>query len=80
MKKLVPDPPPILCIKPGLTHDAAIHNAAEHLDKAFAAATLLPDQSKPKHQAHLSDALIHLRVSKAFLNVAQAASTSSMPV
>lgn len=38
MKKLVPDPPPILCIKPGLTHDAAIRNATKHLDKAFTAA------------------------------------------
>lgn len=80
MKKLVPDPPPILCIKPGLTHDAAIRNATEHLDKAFTAAARLPDQNKSSHQADLSDTLIHLRVSKAFLNVAQAKSTESMPV
>ena len=80
MKKLVPDPPPVLALKPGLTHDDAIHNAFEHLEKAIAFATRLPDQAKPKQQADLDDTRVHLRLIKAYLRVALAKSTQSMPI
>ena len=75
MKKLVPDPPPILCVKPGLTHDQALRRAAEHLDSALNFALQIPDQPMPKHQTHLSDTQIHLRLSKAFLKAAMVGGT-----
>ncbi|MDG9882370.1 hypothetical protein N7650_05940 [Pseudomonas sp. GD04058] len=43
MKKLVPDPPPILCVGPGLSHEDAIQRATEHLVKAIQYAACLPD-------------------------------------
>ncbi len=80
MKKLVPDPPPVLALKPGLTHDDAIRYAFEHLEKAIVFATRLPDQAKAKQQADLEDTRVHLRMIKAFLRVALARSTQSMPI
>ncbi|MDU9393606.1 hypothetical protein [Pseudomonas sp. zfem002] len=80
MKKLVPDPPPILTIKPGLTHDQAIRLADEHLNSALAALTRLPLQSKSCDQASLEGAEIELRIGKALLRVAQAESTVSVPI
>ncbi|WP_095159092.1 hypothetical protein [Pseudomonas sp. Irchel 3E13] len=80
MKKLVPDPPPILSIKPGLTHADAISKAAEYLDHALETVSQLPEQAKPRHQEALSSTQVHLRVTKAFLNVAMAKSTVNMPI
>ncbi|MFD2644928.1 hypothetical protein [Pseudomonas japonica] len=80
MKKLVPDPPPILCIKPGLTHDQAIRLADEHLNSALCALSKLPLQSRPRDQASLEGAEIELRIGQALLKVAQAETTVSVPV
>ncbi len=80
MKKLVPDPPPTLCVGPGLSHDEAINRAAEHLERAIHQATHLPDPPNTRHQEILSSALLNMRISKALLSIATAASPVSVPV
>ena len=47
MKKHVPDPPPVLCINPGVTHDEAVRNAADFLKKAL-------DKTSPVSYTHLT--------------------------
>ncbi len=80
MKKLVPDPPPVLSVRAGLTHDEAIRNAAEHLNLALKTVQALPEQTTARHKALLSDTLINLQISRAMLKVALAPSVVPTPV
>jgi len=80
MKKLVPDPPARLCISPGLSHEEAIQRAYEYLKKGIDLAGLLPDPIEERHQNMQSDALLDLRIAKAFLSVALSPSTEAVPV
>ena len=80
MKKLVPDPPPTLCVGPGLSHEDAITRASEHLIKAIQYAACLPDPPNAKHREILSDALLNMRISKALLSLAVAASPLTVAV
>jgi len=80
MKKLVPDPPPVLSIRPGLTHDEAIRTATEHLDTVISALDALPDQRKARDQSVLEGARVNVRIGKALLKIAQAKSTISVPI
>jgi len=79
MKKLVPDPP-VLCVGPGLSHQDAITRAVEHLNRAIHQASYLPDPPDEKHQEMLSCALLNMRITKALLSIATAASPVSVPV
>ena len=80
MKKLVPDPPPVLSVRAGLTHDEAVRNAAEHLNLALKTVQALPEQTTARHKALLSDTLINLQISRAMLKVALAPSVVPTPV
>ncbi|MEE1920506.1 hypothetical protein V0R50_08645 [Pseudomonas sp. 148P] len=80
MKKLVPDPPATLCISPDLSHEEAIRRAEEYLKKALHLAGSLPDPIEERYQIMQSDALLDLRIAKAFLSVALSPSTEAVPV
>ncbi len=80
MKKLVPDPPPILCVGPGLSHDDAIQRATEHLVKAIQYAACLPDPPNARHQELLDDALLNMRICKALLTLSVSASPLTVAV
>ncbi|MHA6196405.1 hypothetical protein ACX3YG_18775 [Pseudomonas wadenswilerensis] len=80
MKKLVPDPPPVLCIGPGLSHDQALHKALEHLKQAIEYASSLTDLKNEQNALTLSDALLDMRIAKALLGVALAASPVTIPI
>ncbi len=80
MKKHVPDPPPVLCINPGVTHDEAVRNAADFLKKALDKTSLLPQPPMENHQDLLSDALLEMQICKAYLQIALAGSAVSTPI
>ncbi|HCN44748.1 MAG TPA: hypothetical protein DIT18_03020 [Pseudomonas sp.] len=80
MKKLVPDPPPVLCVGPGLSHEESIRRAAEHLNKAITAASLIPEIEETRHQALMINALLDMKISKALLTVAMSESPVTVPV
>ena len=80
MKKLVPDPPCVLCTTPGLTREEAMQHALDYLDKALTNVSLLPAPPMEHHLEMLNDALIELKVSKAMMTVAVAAATLSVQV
>ncbi|OAI95099.1 hypothetical protein [Pseudomonas putida] len=80
MKKLVPDPPPVLCVGPGLSHEEAVRRAAEHLKKAITAASSLPEPKTTRHRALLINALLDMKISKALLTVAMSESPVTVPV
>ncbi|MFW3897793.1 hypothetical protein [Pseudomonas putida] len=80
MKKIVPDPPPTLCVGPGLSHEEAITRAAEHLNRAILRAAYLPDPPEAHHREMLSDALLNMRISKALLAIAQSPSSVTIAV
>ena len=50
MKKLVPDPPPVLCIREGLSLDEALHLARQHLDRAIETAGEAARDAPIKHE------------------------------
>ena len=80
MKKNVPDPPAVLCISPGLTHEEAVRHASDYITKAFAAVEKLPVQAEQPDQENLKETVLYLKIGKAFLTVALAASTITVPV
>jgi len=80
MKKIVPDPPPILCVGPNLSHHEAITHAESYLADAIAVLKILPPQPTTIDQIHITDAIRFLRVSKAMLTLAQAKTTMTVPI
>ncbi|WP_425928367.1 hypothetical protein [Pseudomonas sp. NyZ201] len=80
MKKLVPDPPPALCVGPGLSHEEAIKRAADHLNRAILQTAYLPDPPDARHREMLSNAVLNMRISKALLSLAVAESPVTIPV
>ncbi|MDU9390008.1 hypothetical protein ACIP1T_24930 [Pseudomonas japonica] len=80
MKKLVPDPPPVLCVRPGLSPEDALRNVDEHLKGALCALNHLPRQALPRHQTLISDAILDLKICKALLTVARYRTTASVPI
>ena len=80
MKKRVPDPPLTASIRPGVTHDEAIHKAMEFINSAHKKAWLLPRQPISEHQELLSAAMVEMEICRAYLRIALAASTSAMPI
>ncbi|MDR0276279.1 MAG: hypothetical protein LBJ37_00075, partial [Paucimonas sp.] len=60
MKKIVPDPPPILCTRPDLSPTEALKHAEEYLNGAICGLKLLPEQALSGSQTLLSDALLDL--------------------
>ncbi|WP_075806529.1 hypothetical protein [Pseudomonas putida] len=80
MKKLVPDPPPVLCIRAGMSTEEAIHNAEKHLQSALFSLTRLPSQPLLADQTKISSAIVNLKISRTLLTVARAKSGLSVPV
>lgn len=80
MKKLVPDPPPVLCIRAGMSPEEAIHNAQKHLQSALFSLTELPSPPLPANQTKLSSAIVNLKISRTLLTIAKARSGASLPV
>ncbi len=80
MKKIVPDPPRALFIKPGVTHADAVRNAADYLDKAFATFELLPPLIRQKDQDLMQQAIVQMEVSRAMLKIALAPSTERVRI
>ena len=80
MKKIVPDPPRALFIKPGVTHAEAVRNAAQYLDKALASAALIPPLIRKKDQDLLQQTIVQMEVSRAMLKIATAPSTERVRI
>ena len=80
MKKRVPDPPLTASIRPGVTHDEAIHKAMEFINSAHKKAWLLPRQPIPEHQELLSATMIETEIVQAYLKIALATSTEAMSI
>ncbi|MHA6196398.1 hypothetical protein ACX3YG_18740 [Pseudomonas wadenswilerensis] len=80
MKKLVPDPPAVLCLSPGLSFEDALRRAEEYLKKAIHLAGSLPDPIEERYRIMQSDALLDLRIAKAFLSAALSAKTEAVPI
>ncbi|MDR0278512.1 MAG: hypothetical protein LBJ37_11580 [Paucimonas sp.] len=80
MKKIVPDPPPTLCVGPNLSHHEAIGHAENYLADAIALLKILPSPPTTISQIHLADAIRFLRVSKAMLTLAQAKTKMTVPI
>ena len=80
MKKLVPDPPPVCSIRPGVTHDEAVRQAAEFLKHALAKTSRLPRQPIPEQQTLLSASILEMEICQAYLKIALAGSTTAMPI
>ena len=80
MKKIVPDPPYALYTTPGLTREEAMQHALDHLDKALSNVSLLPAPPMEHHLEMLNYALLDLKISKAMMTVAVAASTLRVQV
>lgn len=80
MKKLVPDPPSVFSIRPGVTHDEAVRQAAEFLNRAHAKVSLLPLQPIPDHQTLLTASVVEMEICRAYLKIALAGSVVSMPI
>jgi len=80
MKKLVPDPPPVLNIRPGLSPEAAMLNAEQHLKTALTALGELPEQSLPMNRARLANAMVNLKITKALLRVTRTRTAESVPI
>jgi len=80
MKKLVPDPPPVLCIRAGMSTEEAIHNAEKHLQSALFSLTELPAQPLPLDQTRVAGAIVNLKISRTLLTVARAKSKAGIAV
>ena len=80
MKKIVPDPPRALFIKPGVTHAEAVRNAAQYLDKALVTAALIPPLIRKKDQDLLQQTIVQMEVSRAMLKIATAPSTERVRI
>lgn len=51
MRKIVPDPPPVLCVGPNLSHNDAIQHAEKHVERTLRLVKLLPPASAPRKPA-----------------------------
>ena len=80
MKKIVPDPPRALYIKPGVTHADAVRNAAQYLEKALATIALIPPLIRKKDQDLLQQTIVQMEVSRAMLTIATAPSTERVRI
>lgn len=80
MKKLVPDPPHALHTLPGLSREDAMRHALEYLERAIVNVARLPDPPMEHEVQMVADALIDMRISKAMMTVAVAASTISASI
>lgn len=80
MKKLIPDPPPALCVGLELSHTEATKRAAEHLNRSILKAAYLRDPPDSRHGEMLNDELLNMRISKVLLALALAASPLTINV
>ncbi len=80
MKKLVPDPPPVLCIRAGMSPAEAIYKAEKHLQSAISSLNELPEQPLPMNQTRLTGAILNIKIGRTLLTVARAKSGASVPV
>ena len=79
MKKLVPDPPPTPFTCPLFTPDKATRTAMEYFELAIDALDRLPDYVVLEKQPDVGDALINLKIGRAFLMVAMEQSLGAAP-
>ncbi|OAI84640.1 hypothetical protein [Pseudomonas putida] len=69
MKKLVPDPPPDLCIREGLSLDEALYLARQHLKRAIDNAHEAAEDAPLKQETLIGDAVLQIRIGLALLKV-----------
>lgn len=72
MKKLVPDPPPVLCVRAGISHEKSIHLAQQHLDSAMNIANEIAEHASVAQQDRINDAILQMQISRALLKVSAA--------
>jgi len=77
MKKLVPDPPTY--ISPVYSQDRSLNTAMDYINKAIEALDRLPDYVVLEKQPDVGDALIDLKIGRAFLMVAMQNPSASVP-
>jgi len=70
MKKLVPDPPPVLSPRSDITHADALHHAQAHLNTAISAANQMPGQSPRKRQTLMDTSVLHMEMARCMVNTA----------
>ena len=78
MKKLVPDPPTY--ISPVYSQDRSLNTAMDYINKAIEALDRLPDYVVLEKQPDVGDALIDLKIGRAFLMVAMQNPPASVPI
>ncbi|OLS59676.1 hypothetical protein [Pseudomonas putida] len=72
MKKLVPDPPPVLCVRAGISHEKSIHLAQQHLDSAMNIAHEIAEHASTEQQERVNDAILQMQITRALLKVSAA--------
>lgn len=80
MKKLVPDPPPVLCIRAGMSPEEAIYTADKHLKSALSSLNDLPEQALPMNRTRLTGAILNLKIGRTLLTIARTKSTACVPI
>ena len=78
MKKLVPDPPTY--ISPVYSQDRSLNTAMDYINKAIEALDRLPDYVVLEKQPEVGDALIDLKIGRAFLMVALQNPSVGVPI
>ncbi|MDG9882886.1 hypothetical protein N7650_08575 [Pseudomonas sp. GD04058] len=68
-EKLVPDPPPVLCIREGLSLDEALYLARQHLTRAIDNAREAAEDAPLKQETLIGDSVLQIRIAQALLNV-----------
>ncbi len=69
MKKLVPDPPPVLCIREGLSLDEALYLARQHLNTAINNAHEAMEDAPLKQETLIGDSVLQMKITLALLKV-----------
>ncbi|HCN47041.1 MAG TPA: hypothetical protein DIT18_16460 [Pseudomonas sp.] len=72
MKKLVPDPPPVLCIRAGISHEKSIHLAQQHIESAMNIAHEIAEHACAEQQERINAAILQMQISRALLKVSVA--------
>ncbi|MDG9881800.1 hypothetical protein N7650_03020 [Pseudomonas sp. GD04058] len=72
MKKLVPDPPPVLCIRAGISHEKSIHLAQQHIDSAMNIAHEIAAHACTDQQERINAAILQMQITRALLKVSAA--------
>ncbi len=67
MKKLVPDPPPVLCVRAGLAHEKALSLAQQHIETAITIAHEVAERAPEGQRERIGDVVLQIQIIRALL-------------